>query len=73
MDTKAELWKILEKYDYLNEYIDFCDSLSNFIQNRESNEDILTIYKNLYKIDRKDKLKIDNVIGSQIDSFLFSI
>jgi hypothetical protein len=73
MDSKKSLWNILEKYDGYSEYTDFCDSLSKFIQNKENNIDILNVYVGLSKIDRLDKVKIDNVIGAQIDSFLFSI
>jgi hypothetical protein len=73
MESKKSLWDILEKYDGNSEYVDFCDSLSKFIQSKEDNVDILNVYVGLSKIDREDKVKIDNVIGAQIDSFLFSI
>ena len=72
MELKKSLWNILEKYDGYSEYIIFCDSLSKFIQGKEKSEDILNVYLGLSKIDKKDKVEIDNTIGYRIDSFLFS-
>lgn len=73
MKSKKSLWNILEKYDGYVEYLEFCDSLSKFIQGKEDSKDILTVYVGLSKIEKEDKVKIDNVIGAKIDSFLFSI
>lgn len=72
-ENKAILWSILEKYDDILEYTNFCDALSRFIQGTISNTDILVVYQNLSKIDMIDKKKIDSTIGSEIDSCLFSI
>ena len=72
-ENKAILWSILEKYDGISEYTNFCDSLSRFIQGKISNTDILVVYQNLLKIDMIDKKKIDATIGAEIDACLFSI
>jgi hypothetical protein len=72
-NNKAVLWSILEKYDGIKEYANFCDSISNFIQGKRSNSDILTVYKFLYSIDITDKKKIDSTIGAEIDACLFAI
>lgn len=72
MESKKSLWNILEKYDGYIGYVDFCNSLSKFIQELESGDDILNIYNGLSKIERIDKEKIDETIGNKIDSFLFS-
>jgi hypothetical protein len=71
--NKGILWSVLEKYDGIKEYAKFCDALSNFIQDKESNSDILTVYSFLYSLDVSDKKKIDSTIGSKIDVCLFSI
>lgn len=71
--NKAILWSVLEKYDGIKEYQNFCDSLSNFIQDKESTSDILNVYRHLYSLDLDDKKKIDTTIGSKIDCCLFSI
>jgi hypothetical protein len=70
---KKTLWLVLEKYDGLVEYKEFCDSLSRFIQGKENSKDLLCVYVGLSKIEKSDKIEIDSVLGSRIDSFLFSI
>ena len=72
-ENKAILWSILEKYDGISEYSNFCDALSRFIQNKVNNTDILVVYKSLLIIDMIDKKKIDSTIGAEIDACLFSI
>lgn len=72
-ENKAILWSILEKYDGISEYTNFCDSLSRFIQGKISNTDILVVYQSLLTIDMVDKKKIDSTIGAEIDACLFSI
>lgn len=72
-ENKAILWSILEKYDGISEYSNFCDALSRFIQGTISNTDIIVVYQNLFKIDMIDKKKIEFTIGSEIDYCLFSI
>lgn len=71
--TKAILWSILEKYDGISEYIKFCDSLSNIIQDKNESNDLLVVYINLVKIEKCDRNKIDETIGNKIDTLLFSI
>ena len=72
-ENKAILWSILEKYDGISEYTNFCDSLSRFIQGKISNTDILVVYQSLLTIDMVDKKKIDSTIGAEIDACLFYI
>jgi hypothetical protein len=72
-ENKAILWSILEKYDNISEYSNFCDTLSRLIQGKINNNDILVIYQSLLVIDIIDREKIDSTIGSEIDSCLFSI
>ena len=72
-ENKAILWSILEKYDNISEYSNFCDTLSRLIQGKINNNDILVIYQSLLVIDIIDREKIDSTIGYEIDSCLFSI
>ena len=72
-ENKAILWSILEKYDGISEYSNFCDALSRFIQNKVNNTDILVVYQSILIIDMVDKKKIDSTIGDEIDACLFSI
>jgi hypothetical protein len=72
-ENKAILWSILEKYDNISEYSNFCDTLSRLIQGKINNNDIIVIYQSLLVIDIIDREKIDSTIGSEIDSCLFSI
>jgi hypothetical protein len=72
-ENKAILWSILEKYDNISEYSNFCDTLSRLIQDKINNNDILVIYQSLLVIDIIDREKIDSTIGYEIDSCLFSI
>jgi len=72
-ENKAILWSILEKYDNISEYSNFCDTLSRLIQGKIKNNVIIVIYQSLLVIDIIDREKIDSTIGSEIDSCLFSI
>lgn len=72
-ENKAILWSILEKYDGISEYTNFCDALSRFIQESINGTDILVVYQSLLIIDMIDKKKIDSTIGAEIDACLFSI
>lgn len=72
-ENKAVLWSLLDKYDGIKEYTKFCDALSNLIQNKEINSNLLTVYTFLSKIDMIDKKKIDSTIGAEMDACLFSI
>lgn len=72
-ENKAILWSILEKYDNISEYSNFCDTLSRLIQGKINNNDIFIIYQSLLVIDIIDREKIDSTIGYEIDSCLFSI
>jgi hypothetical protein len=72
-NTKATLWSIIEKYDGIKEYENLCDSISNIIQDKKISGDLLIIYSYLIRIEESDKIKINQTIGSRIDSLLFSI
>lgn len=72
-ENKAILWSILEKYDGISEYTNFCDALSRFIQGSINGTDILVVYRSLLIIDVIDRKKIDSTIGTEIDACLFSI
>ena len=67
------LWSVLIKYDGLDEFNSFCNGISNFIQKKQSGDDIINIFQGLSKVDMSDRTKIDNTIGSDIDSLLFSM
>jgi len=74
MENKKEiLWSVLEKYDGISNLNKFCDSISNFIQNKQNGNDIINVYRSLDTIDRVDRSKINKTIGGDIDSFLFAI
>lgn len=72
-NTKETLWSVLEKYDGLSEYSDFCDSISRFIQRTENSDDLIIVYNHLLLLDLEDTKKIDSVIGDEINYVLFSI
>ncbi len=74
MGNKKEiLWSVLEKYDGLSNLSRFCDSISNFIQNKQDGNDIINVYRSLDTIEQSDRKKINITIGGDIDAFLFSI
>ena len=74
MGNKKEiLWSVLEKYDGVSNLNKFCDSISNFIQNKQNGNDIINVYRSLDTIDKVDRSKINKTIGGDIDSFLFAI
>lgn len=70
---KSILWSVLEKYDSFVDYKNFCNSLSNLIQDKSTGDDILTIYTHYDKIDRVDLDKVDDVVGVEINNYLFVI
>jgi hypothetical protein len=72
-NTKEILWSVLEKYDGVSAYSDFCDSLSRFIQGSENSDDLIVVYNHLLLLDSEDTKKIDSVIGDEINCVLFSI
>lgn len=72
-NDKSILWSVLEKYDNYIDYKNFCDSLSNCIQDKCNSDDMIVIFKNLQLIDKSDRIKIDNAIGSKIDFCMFSV
>ena len=72
-DRKEILWSVLVKYDGITNFNKFCDSISNFIQNKQSGNDIINVYQSFDQIDQVDLTKIKNTIGGDIDCFLFSI
>lgn len=73
VNNKSILWSLIEKYDNHSDYSTFCDSLSRFILNTFTGDDILTVYQFSSLIDLKDKSKIDLTIGGEIENYLFSI
>lgn len=73
MNKQSTLWSVLAKYDGLAEFNTFCDSISNFIQNKSNGDDIITVYQNLAVIDKEDYKKINEVIGVEINNYLFTI
>lgn len=70
---KAILWSILEKYDGIKEYDNFCDAISNLIQGKNDTASLLIVYNYFSKLDSLDKVNIDNTIGADLDACLFSI
>lgn len=73
INKKEILWIILSKYDGVKELNSFCDSVSKFIQEKQDGNDIIKVFQGLSLIDKSDKNKINEVIGNDIDSFLFSV
>lgn len=71
--NKALLWSILEKYDGIPKYTEFCNSISNFIKGTFNGDDMSTVYRNSNFIDPSDRKKIDEIIGDDINFYLFSI
>lgn len=61
---KEQIWKILVKYD--NTLSDFCDSLSNVLQEKSQKSDFFNIIKNYQNIDMTDVAILNEVIGSDI-------
>jgi hypothetical protein len=73
MGKREILWSVLEKYDGISKFNKFCDSISKFIQNKQSDDDIINVYQSFNVIDKSDISKIKSTIGDDIDLFLFSI
>ena len=74
MKNKKEiLWSVLAKYDGVSEFNSFCDSVSKFIQDTQNGNDVIKVFQGLDLIDKSDKNKINETIGNDIDSFLFSL
>lgn len=74
MENRKEiLWSVLEKYDGISNLNKFCDSISNFIQNKQNGNDIINVYRSLDTIEQSDRSKINMTIGGDIDAFLFAI
>jgi hypothetical protein len=71
VENKAILWSILEKYDGVKEYKNFCDAISNIIQGNDLVNSLFVIYSTLYTLDLVDKNKIDSTIGEEIGVSLF--
>jgi hypothetical protein len=61
---KEQIWKILVKYD--NTLSEFCDSLSNILQERSQNSDFFNIIKNFQNIEMSDVIILNDAIGSEI-------
>lgn len=67
-NEKEKIWKLLVKYD--NTLLEFCDSLSNILQNKQSKSDILNIVKNYKNIDYVDAIIVDSILGESITNAL---
>ena len=72
-NEKEILWSVLEKYDGDKKYESFCDSVSRFIQNQWTGDDLLTVYNHLLLLDIEDTRKIDLTLGNEINNALFCI
>ncbi len=70
--NKEKLWNILEKYD-CKDYNGLCDSLSRLIQGKSNSGDLLDIFTYLEKIETEDRNVIEDQIGNEITSVLFSM
>jgi ribosomal protein S18 len=64
IEQKSKIWKILTKYD--NTLIDFCDSLSNVIQDKSKKSDFIKIVNHYQEIDYKDCNILDEILGDYI-------
>lgn len=73
INKKEILWSVLSKYDSDKSLKSFCDSVSKFIQDKQDFKDIIRVFQGLSIIDKSDKNKINQVIGGDIDLYLFSI
>lgn len=69
---QSTLWSVLTKYDGVAD-AKFCDSISNFIQNKSNVDDIINVYRQLTLLDKEDCIKINVVIGDEINNYLFTI
>ncbi len=67
------LWSVLSKYDGLTDFTKFCDSISNFIQNKSNGDDIIAVYQHFTVIDKVDYNKVNEAIGDDINNYLFTI
>jgi len=70
---KAILWSLLDKYDSIDSYTDFCNSLSRVIQGTFTTYDIVTIYQQLSSLDKDDLDKINVALDDEMDYHLFEI
>ena len=68
INEKSTLWNILVKYD--NTLTSFANSLSNVIQSKDSNDDLVNIFSFYNKIDKDDTKSVDSILGNRI---LFSL
>ncbi len=70
---KAILWSLLDKYDSIDSYTNFCNSLSRIIQDTFTTYDIVIVYQHLCLIDKEDLVKINVALGDEMDYHLFEI
>ncbi len=70
--NKANLWKVLEKYDS-KEFNDLCNGLSKIIQNKSNSGDLLDVFTFMEKIDKSDRDILEKEIGNDITTVLFMI
>lgn len=62
--NKSTLWIVLEKYD--NTLVSFCNSLSNVIQSKDTDEDLATIFFSYNLMDKEDVEVVDSILGKKI-------
>ncbi len=70
--NKANLWKVLEKYDS-KEFNGLCNGLSKIIQNKSNSGDLLDVFTFMEKIDKSDRDILEKEIGNDITTVLFMI
>ena len=44
-NNKKQLWTLLEKYDSDKNLVSFCDSISNVIQGKETEQDLINLIR----------------------------
>ena len=69
-DTKT-LYEILTKYDGDKSFSSFCDSISNIIQNKFNDNDIINIIAFSNIIDSQDDTIINDIVGIRETAILF--
>lgn len=61
--NKQSLYQILVKYDSVESFKDFCDSLSKVIQDKHTDDDIIKLVSFATIVDSQDIETIDQNIG----------
>jgi hypothetical protein len=67
---KENIWNILVKYDNgLNDK--FCNALSKILQNKENDNDLITILDSQYYIDKMDFKILNKIFSDRLRFILF--